>query len=146
MILWKRLVWKEKVISLKGPGATSYTAITAKPNGPNNDIRFPGGAQSGIFIGYQEITDYVKTYGAGAYTVADIALVEGTNNNPGYSGGWVMVVIYENGAMKSRAVTLFDGYAYVNSGNTEGYTLPVSGLIVFKAVEIFGPKSGSFNK
>ena len=123
--------YDKKVISLKGPGATSYTSITAKPNGPSNDIRFPGSAQSGIFIGYQEITDYVKTYGAGAYTVADIALVEGTNNNPGYSGGWVMVVIYENTAMKSRAVTLFDGYAYVNgqlAGGGEYGTIPISGF------------------
>jgi hypothetical protein len=26
-------------------------------------------------------------------TVADIALTEGTNSNPGLSGGWVIVVI-----------------------------------------------------
>jgi hypothetical protein len=28
------------------------------------------------FVGYQEITDYVKANGPGAYTVADIALLE----------------------------------------------------------------------
>ena len=101
--------YDKKIISLKGPGATTYTTITG-----NSEIRFPGTAQSGIFVGYQEITDYVKTHGPGAYTVADIALKEGTNSNPGLSGGWVMVVIYENPVMKSRAVTLFDGYAFVN--------------------------------
>jgi hypothetical protein len=101
--------YDKKVISLKGPGATTYTTITG-----NSEIRFPGTAQSGIFVGYQEITEYVKTHGPGAYTVADIALKEGTNYNPGLSGGWVMVVIYENPVMKSRAVTLFDGYAFVN--------------------------------
>jgi hypothetical protein len=52
-----------------------------------------------FFIGYQEITDYVKTYGPSAYTVADIALTEGTNPS-GLSGGWVMVVIYENPVRK----------------------------------------------
>ncbi|MDI1304238.1 MAG: hypothetical protein PSX42_05240, partial [bacterium] len=71
--------YDKKVVSLKGPGATTYTTITAKPNGATSDIRFPGSSNSGIFIGYQEITDYVKTYGPGAYTVADIALKEGTN-------------------------------------------------------------------
>jgi uncharacterized repeat protein (TIGR01451 family) len=106
--------YNKKAISLKGPGASDYTIISAKPSGVNSEIRFPGNAQSGIFIGYQEVTDYVKTHGPGAYTVADIALVEGTNNNPGLSGGWVMIVIYENSLMKSRAVTLFDGYAFVN--------------------------------
>lgn len=106
--------YDKKVVSLKGPGATTYTTITAKPNGATSDIRFPGSSNSGIFIGYQEITDYVKTYGPGTYTVADIALKEGINSNPGLSGGWSMVVIYQNPLMKSRAVTLFDGYAYVN--------------------------------
>jgi hypothetical protein len=123
--------YNKKVISLKGPGATSYTSITAKPKGPDFELRFPGTAQSGIFIGYQEITDYVKTHGPGAYTVADMALTEGTNSNPGLSGGWVMVVIYENPVMKSRAVTLFDGYAYVNGqrgGGGEYGTIPISGF------------------
>lgn len=106
--------YDKKVISLKGPGASTYTTITAKPKEVNSEILFPGAYNSGIFVGYQEITDYVKTYGPGAYTVADIALKEGTNSNPGLSGGWVMVVIYENPVMKSRAVTLFDGYAFVN--------------------------------
>jgi hypothetical protein len=123
--------YDKKVISLKGPGTSSYTSITAKTNGATSDIRFPGSAQSGIFIGYQEITDYVKAHGPGAYTVADIALTEGTNATPGYSGGWVMVVIYENPLMKSRAVTLFDGYAYVNgqlAGGGEYGNIPISGF------------------
>lgn len=123
--------YDKKVISIKGPGATSYTTVTAKTNGANSDIRFPGTAQSGIFIGYQEITDYVKAHGPGAYTVADIALTEGTNSNPGLSGGWVMVVIYENPVMKSRAVTLFDGYAFVNgqlTGGGEYGNIPISGF------------------
>jgi uncharacterized repeat protein (TIGR01451 family) len=130
--------YDKKVVSLKGPGATTYTPITAKPKDADFEIRFPGTAQSGIFIGYQEITDYLKTYGPGAYTVADIALTEGTNSNPGLSGGWVIVVIYENPVMKSRAVTLFDGYAYVDgqvdSNNSNPSlrgqygTIPVSGF------------------
>lgn len=118
--------YDKKQISLKGPGASSYTTITA-----NSNVLFPGSSYSGIFIGYQEVTDYVKTHGAGAYTVADIALVEGTNSNPGYSGGWAMVVIYENPLMKSRAVTLFDGYAYVNgqlAGGGEYGNIPISGF------------------
>jgi len=118
--------YDKKVVSLKGPGASTYTTITG-----NSEIRFPGTSNSGIFIGYQEITDYVKTHGPGAYTVADIALKEGTNSNPGLSGGWAMVVIYENPVMKSRAVTLFDGYAYVNGqlgGGGEYGTIPISGF------------------
>jgi hypothetical protein len=123
--------YDKKVVSLKGPGATTYSSITAKPKGAGADILFPGAAHSGIFIGYQEITDYVKAHGPGAYTVADVALTEGTNTNPGLSGGWVMVVIYENPVMKSRAVTLFDGYAFVNGqlpGGGEYGNIPISGF------------------
>lgn len=118
--------YDKKVVSLKGPGASTYTTITG-----NTEIRFPGTSNSGIFIGYQEITDYVKAHGAGAYTVADIALKEGLNSNPGLSGGWAMVVIYENPVMKSRAVTLFDGYAYVNgqlAGGGEYGNIDISGF------------------
>lgn len=126
MVLSTSKNYNKKVVSLKGPGATNYQTITG-----NSEIRFPGVSQSGIFIGYSEITDYVKAHGAGAYTVADIALTEGTNSLPGLSGGWGMVVIYENPLMKSRAVTLFDGYAYVNgqlSGGGEYGTIPISGF------------------
>ena len=124
--------YDKKVVSLKGPGASGYTTITT-----TSAIRFPGTSNSGIYIGYQEITDYVKAHGAGAYTVADIALIEGTNYNPGLSGGWGIVVIYENPVMKSRAVTLFDGYAYVNGqlAKASPYTtkgeqgnIPISGF------------------
>ena len=128
--------YDKKVVSLKGPGATTYTSITAKTNGANSDIRFPGAAQNGIFVGYQEITDYVKAHGPGAYTLADLALKEGTNSLPGFSGGWVMVVIYENPVMKSRAVTLFDGYAYVNGQLANGGeygTIPISGFTTVAA-------------
>lgn len=131
--------YDKKVISLKGPGASAYSTITT-----TSAIRYPGAANSGIFIGYQEITDYVKAHGAGAYTVADIALIEGNNGtadaqHPGYSGGWGMIVIYENPVMKSRAVTLFDGYAYVNgqlAGGGEYGTIPISGFTTVGAGQV----------
>jgi hypothetical protein len=57
-------------------------------------------------------------------------LTEGTNSNPGLSGGWVIVVIYENPNEKS-CCNPFDGYAYVNgqrSGGGEYGTIPISGF------------------
>jgi hypothetical protein len=120
--------FNKKVISLKGPGASTYTSITAKTTGTSSNLLFPGTSNSGIFVGYQEVTDYVKTHGPGAYTVADIALSEigSENDSPGFSGGWTMIVIYENPVMKSRAVTLFDGYANVN--RNEYGNIPISGF------------------
>jgi uncharacterized repeat protein (TIGR01451 family) len=122
----------KKSISFKGPGASGYTTINT-----SSTVRFPGTTNSGIFVGYQEVTNYVKTHGPGAYTVADIALMEGNNGNqeytqkPGYSGGWALIVIYENQLMKARAVTTFDGYAYVNgqlAGGGEYGNIDISGF------------------
>jgi hypothetical protein len=72
--------------------------------------------------------NYVRTNGIGQYTLADMALLEGNVGGTGYSGGWGMIVIYENSKMKWRDVTIFDGYAYVVSSNTTGHDLPVSGF------------------
>jgi hypothetical protein len=119
--------FNKRIVSLKGPGASSYTQITAA----SNDIYYPTGIDDNIYAAYAEITDYVKsavTGGLGQYTVADMALLEGNVSGTGYSGGWGMIVIYENTKMNWRDVTIFDGYAYVASTNTTGYDLPVSGF------------------
>ncbi len=115
----------KRKISLKGPNASSYTQFTAA----STDIYYPAsGVDDNIFSAYVEVTDYVKTNGIGAYFAADIALVEGNVGTTGSSGGWGMIVIYENSKMKYRDVTIFDGYAYVNATNTSGISLPVSGF------------------
>src|SRR6218665_864769 len=117
--------FNKRVVKLKGPNATSYTEITAG----TNDIYYPTNSDDYIFSAYAEVTDYVRTNGIGAYTVADLALLQGNPGGTGYSGGLSMVVIYENTKMKWRDVTIFDGYAYVESGNSSsGIQLPVSGF------------------
>jgi len=116
--------FNKRVVSLKGPAASGYTQITAAAN----DIYYPSGSDDDIYSAYAEITDYVRTNGIGQYTVADMALLEGNVGGTGYSGGWGMIVIYENSKMKWRDITIFDGYAYVVSTNTSGYDLPVSGF------------------
>ncbi|PWA04203.1 beta strand repeat-containing protein, partial [Flavobacterium psychrotolerans] len=116
--------YDKRVISLKGPNSTSYTQFTAAAT----DIYYPNGIDDDIYSAHKEITDYVKTNGIGEYFAADIALLQGDPGGTGYSGGWGIIVVYENSKMKYRDVTIFDGYAYVNSSNSTGFTLPVSGF------------------
>jgi hypothetical protein len=97
--------FNKRVVSLKGPAASGYTQITAA----TNDIYYPSGSDDDIYSAYAEITDYVRTNGIGQYTVADMALLEGNVGGTGYSGGWGMIVIYENSKMKWRDITIFDG-------------------------------------
>lgn len=123
-------LFDKRVVYLKGPNATNYTKIIAD----EGDIYYPSGTpftiqQQGIFSGYKEITNYVKTNGIGNYFVADIALVQGNGANTGFSGGWGIIVVYENSKMKSRDITIFDGYAYVkNDILISEFDLPIDGF------------------
>ncbi|MCB0435264.1 MAG: hypothetical protein KDD08_04255, partial [Mangrovimonas sp.] len=123
--------YNKRKVSIKGPGATNYTEITAGANDiyyPTNSTTYSDGY---MYSAYAEITQYVIDNGLGEYFLADMALVEGDGGSTGYYGGWGMVVVYENSKMKWRDVTVFDGHAYV-IGDTADHTIDVSG---FKAVQ-----------
>jgi uncharacterized repeat protein (TIGR01451 family) len=123
-------------VKLKGPAASGYEVKTADAN----NIRFPNGSNDNMFVGYVEITDYVKNSakgGLGSYTVADIAVSEGNGEAVGFYGGWGIVVVYENARMKTRDITLFDGFAYVSgagTGNT--FEFPLSGFQAVKQGDV----------
>ncbi|MFT3796703.1 gliding motility-associated C-terminal domain-containing protein [Flavobacterium sp.] len=121
--------YDKRVISLKGPASASYTQFTAA----TADIYYPSGTDDDIYTAYTEITDYVRTNGIGQYWAADMALLKGNVGGTGYAGGWGIIVVYENSKMKYRDVTIFDGYAYVNSGNSSALDLPVAG---FNSVQV----------
>ncbi len=116
--------FNKRQVLLRGPGAGGYTVITAN----QNDIYFPETQHGQMYSAFAEITDYVKQYGLGEYTVANIALREGVGGGTGYYGGWGLIVIYENSKMKWRDITIFDGHAYVAGGITADFTIPVSGF------------------
>ncbi|MEP4780257.1 MAG: hypothetical protein ABJZ18_04720, partial [Algibacter sp.] len=123
----------KRIVKLKGPNQTEYTEFSAVST---NEINFPDNNTSrNIFVGYAEITNYVNdivfnTNGGtslGEYFVADIATSEGNEDDTGFSGGWGMVVVYENAEMNWRDVTVFDGYAFVQNGGTTN-TIEASGF------------------
>ncbi len=117
--------FNKRKVSIKGPNASDYTQLTAKPT----DIYYPSGFDNDIFSAYVDITDYVKNNGKnGLYHVADMALVEGDGDGIGYYGGWGMVVVYENSEMSWKDITVFDGHAFVDSSITQSYLLDVSGF------------------
>lgn len=124
--------YRKDRVKFKKEGET-YEWVNAGNN--LNEIRYPS-SQSNIYVGYADVTEYVKEHGVGNYYVADMALVQGSNSNPGYFGGWGMVVIYKNPAMKWRDITVFDGYAYISSGRQEfdisGFRAAQNGAINIK--------------
>ncbi|HLW19285.1 MAG TPA: hypothetical protein VKX33_03140 [Cyclobacteriaceae bacterium] len=105
----------KRKVKLKGPGATDYTEITAA----GNNILFPHEDLRETFVGYADVTDYVKSSGMGEYTVANVALAEGWGDEMGFYGHWGLVVVYQNAKMEWRDVTVFDGYSFVQSLDLE---------------------------
>ncbi|MCS4239029.1 hypothetical protein M2306_000406 [Myroides gitamensis] len=112
---------KRKVKLKKGSNA--YIDVEASVN----DIYYPSDKDGNMYSAYADITAYVRQNGAGNYTVANLALIEGNGGGTGFYGGWGMVIIYKNATMKWRDITVFDGHAYVAGGNYK-YELPISGF------------------
>ncbi|MDR0228491.1 MAG: hypothetical protein LBI72_05435 [Flavobacteriaceae bacterium] len=101
----------------------SYIDVVAN----DSDIYYPSDKDGNMYSAYADVTDYVRQNGASTYTVADLAVIEGNGGGTGFYGGWGMVIIYKNAAMKWRDITVFDGHAYV-AGGTYKYELPISGF------------------
>lgn len=119
----------KREIKIKADTESEYTTLRAK----DTDIRFPIGLNDqndlGIFVGFVDVTELIKKSHDGTFTVADIALIEGTNY---HIGGWSIVVVYQNPLMPFRDITVFDGYAYVRGDYPEEFNIPVSG---FKTID-----------
>ncbi|WP_092176664.1 T9SS type B sorting domain-containing protein [Cyclobacterium xiamenense] len=118
-----RKPFDKRKVKFKGPGQQEYLELEAA----DNEIRYPASLNEdlGLFVGYKDVTEWVRAWGEGAYTVADIGLIEGTNY---HYGGWGMVVVYENPVMKKRDVSVFDGYAFVRGQGAAFYDIDVSGF------------------
>ncbi|EON77607.1 hypothetical protein ADIS_1826 [Lunatimonas lonarensis] len=108
----------KRKVKIKGPSTSDYTEITAS----GNQILFPAGELRDMYVGYADITQYVKNNGTGIYTVADLALTGGMGDATGNYGHWGLVVVYQNPAMHWRDVTVFDGYAFVQALNFAEHT------------------------
>lgn len=121
-------------VTLFGPN----DQVGGKFRAEEDDIRYTYGLDLdndlGLFVGFVEVTDYVRKQGEGEYTVADLGMLEGSNY---HYGGWSLVVVYENPAMKNRNITVFDGYAFVRGSVVADFTIPIQG---FSAVDT-GPVS-----
>ena len=106
----------ENKIKFKHESETEYTTITAS----SSEIMYPNhqdhewNGQYFLNVAYAEVTDYVREHGAGNYFGADVCIKEGHDFQVGYTGGWGLVVVYQNEDMNWRDITIFDGYAIMN--------------------------------
>ena len=118
-------------IKFKTPSG-AYLDITA------DEVLFDGYGDSDFdyyspYACYKDITSIVTALADpnGDYTAANIRASVGEDPSGGVSGGWTMVVVYENPTYSGKYITTFDGYAGIKSG--ESVDIPVSGFTTLPA-------------
>ncbi|WP_421823969.1 T9SS type B sorting domain-containing protein [Flagellimonas oceanensis] len=113
-------------VKFRVPGG-SYVDLTA------DEILFDGyndgdfGSYS-PYACYKDVTDMITALPNpdGDYFVANVRASSGSSITGGISGGWTMVVVYENPTYPGKFITTFDGYAGIKSGET--VDIPFSGF------------------
>ncbi|WP_272023594.1 beta strand repeat-containing protein, partial [Olleya namhaensis] len=143
--------WNYNNVKLMLPGQTTYTTIIA------DDIIYRGRNENphlnnDPYVCVKDITSTVKNLAVpfGKYQVANVEaktgfLISHGNTNTGTSGGWQVIMVYKSDKLKTRNITLFDGYANVTSSqnnfdiNFSGFqTVPIGKVqsdIVIGALE-----------
>ena len=108
-------------VRFKVPGGT-YVDITA------DEVLYDGFTSTDPTITsnspyacFADVTDLVTALAnpEGEYTVANIRATTGILFGQGGStGGWTLVIVYENPTLSGKFITTFDGFARVNGTNT----------------------------
>ncbi|PCH77306.1 MAG: hypothetical protein COB98_03725, partial [Flavobacteriaceae bacterium] len=108
-------------VKFKLPGAANYLDIEA------DDIIFDeeGRYTPDPYACFADVTGYLQALSSpvGEYTVANIHASLGKSGagapSGGTSGGWTLVVVYEDPLLTNKNITIFDGFSGVNmQGNS----------------------------
>ncbi|MDF0714816.1 T9SS type B sorting domain-containing protein [Muricauda sp. 334s03] len=118
-------------IKFRVPGG-SYVDLTA------DEILFDGDGDADFgnyapYACYKDVTSIITGLANpdGDYFVANVRASSGDNVQGGVSGGWSLVVVYENPTLPGKYITTFDGYAGIKSGET--VDIPFSGFTTLPA-------------
>jgi len=143
-VLWAGLYWGARLtagtggtsssasainqMSLRAPGTTAYQTVTA--SSAAHDQFGPNTASYSAYQRYADITSIVRSAGSGAYWGANV--VTGTGQDR--YAGWAMTVVYTAPGLPLRNLTVFDGFALVQSGSPQtitvrGFQAPLSGTV-----------------
>ena len=139
-VLWAGLYW--------GADTTAGSNGNAAPSpSQNNTARFatPAGGYQTVtasqldtnttlgndYHAFADVTALVRAAGSGTYAVANVQAGTGVDRQ----AGWALVVAYRDAARPSRNLTVFDGFAAVNTANplvtmsVSGFVTPASGAV-----------------
>lgn len=105
-------------IKIKLPNQSSYQNIqgTVLYDGYDKE----GFSESAPYAVFADVTSLLQPLSnpSGTYTVANIKATQGTLSG-GVSGGWTLVVVFENDPENGKFITLYDGFAGITSKSTD---------------------------
>lgn len=129
-VLWAGLYWgafsgssSRNQVLFDTPDTPGYQSLTGSVVG----------ASGSNYQGFADVTALVQAGGTGTYTIAN---VQANQQQSGRYAGWALVVVLEDPTAPLRNLTVFDGYAVVDSG-TPTVPLNISGFVT--------PAAGTFN-
>ncbi|MGB8328076.1 MAG: DUF11 domain-containing protein, partial [Steroidobacteraceae bacterium] len=125
--------------SVAPAAATSQTLGTANTNGTCTSANVPC-----FYVRSANVTALVQAAGAGNYAVGKIPSTQGNSEENSNTGGWTLAVVYQNGTLPARNLTVFVGAELTNSATSTTATVtgfctpptgPVSGRLMVSALE-----------
>ncbi|WP_435018600.1 SdrD B-like domain-containing protein [Tundrisphaera sp. TA3] len=96
------------------PGSAGYTTVTGS---------IVGSQSTGDYHAFADVTAAVRAAGVGTYGVANVQANIGADKE----AGWSMVIAYGDPSAPPRNLTVFDGFAVVDT-KTPNVTIPISGF------------------
>ncbi|OON75374.1 DUF3344 domain-containing protein [Streptomyces tsukubensis] len=115
-VSYARLYWGGNLrVGEQKPARDNGRVLLAEPGGSYRQVvadTAVGHRDSGDADAYQasaDVTDMVRTSGAGSYTVAQINVAMGHSRTGGW-GGWTLVAAYEKASEPLRRIALLDGF------------------------------------
>jgi len=118
-------------VKFRVPGG-AYQDLTA------DEILFDGEGDADFgnyapYACYKDVTSIVTALAtpSGEYFVGNVRASSGDSVQGGVSGGWTLVIVYENPTLPGKYITTFDGYAGIKSGQT--VDVPFSGFTTLPA-------------
>ncbi|MDX9719303.1 MAG: DUF4215 domain-containing protein [Myxococcota bacterium] len=157
-VLYAELIWggsynygvEDVSASLDTPVTLSFENGNSTSVAPDatTAITLDQTAQAGWLIKYYlrsaDVTSFVRSRGAGRYTVRGVPATQTTAINSLNAAGWTLIVAYRNSDEPTRNLSIFVGGSFVDEESSQDYTAtgfcsppsgPVLGRVMVSALE-----------
>ena len=152
-ILWAGLYWASRITTFT-PNYAQRNQLKIQANAEGYEdiladelFDFDGGYFNAYFC-FKDMTDFIQSNPVNSrYAIANMV----TREDDSSWGGWTLVVVYADALQSMKNLTVFDGFAFINSGNNQvdididGFVTPPNGPVNFElgAIAYDGDRNSS---